>query len=1000
MPSMGDRRRAPSLVGLGHGRTSQAAALPRATSPLAGFERLRELGRGVSGSVWLVRRKCDERLLALKTLQLPPLARKEDKALAERRQALREVDLLRSVTSHHVIRYVDAIFVPASVGCSQTMLHVLTEFCEGGDLLTNLRNNGAGRGLPEVDVCRYSRAVASGLHELHQKRVLHRDVKLANVFLRRCSDSPTGARHIVQLAGARSRTPSRELPKRIQRARSCGNRGLNTVGNNRFEAVVGDLGLARALTGSQSLACTMVGTPHYCAPEIFEGKPYDEKADIYSFGICLYELMHGHVPHADVQNVGALVRRVLHINTLDNLDGGEQESHIHMDDRYSSGLRDVATACLKVLPESRPTAAELLLRIPLGVSPSASALSSQCTRSVSVDALRALGRGSEHAVIETPRRRPEPKPATPSTAFRFTPPVRGTPVDEASGTSPSLSSSRQGGTAAKAVPFLEAVKAVAVLDDAFQAVAALNFNGAYERSKQEPTAGVQVVSQCLASQCAEQPLDHGGLLQANDKQTEFVMAAAVAQRTTRPQSAEEAVLWHALLNPAGLPQESHNAVSSDAASAARSVPAPKAVEVAGILCPQVHGSALDKLLQNPPDAEHEGTVPSQVLVASETLPGSALATVVDVAEFMDGACQEGESPVFDTRWSTIAGNPQSQLTLRANVVQEPILEQALLASQLPPQVCMPAPLVDGVEFTSVFCADVCIPSDRPQREASEVAPVVQVTLRPRPDEHAILSQALLVPAETKQLQLAQATMGTVIDRMGACGCGGDDAEIMVLCAPRGTLDNPSSDVAGPPPSTVLEAPGLACVSGAPCGRTGVDCGQVLPARSIIESRAQLTATRVQDMGHCDRFLRENRCEGLHQIGRKDLAAYVADSQNCWEQWRRDRAQAKTDQVATGVPVALLRAPPARAPAARAGSFGAAPSRGSHGKVAPALALGLGRGGTAAKPPRSRRYDRRGALAECTPRQCSRPEVAPLDRHRRETTAADVRALPDDPCAAA
>ncbi|CAE8584426.1 unnamed protein product, partial [Polarella glacialis] len=77
----------------------------------------------------------------------------------------------------------------------------------------------------------------------------------------------------------------------------------------KLTALLGDFGLARAMSDSQPLASTLVGTPHYVAPEIFEGVPYDEKADIYSFGVCMYELMHGRTPYADVKTVVGLVRR-------------------------------------------------------------------------------------------------------------------------------------------------------------------------------------------------------------------------------------------------------------------------------------------------------------------------------------------------------------------------------------------------------------------------------------------------------------------------------------------------------------------------------------------------------------------------------------------------------------------------------------------------------------------------------------------------------------------
>lgn len=122
------------------------------------------------------------------------------------------------------------------------------------------------------------------------------------------------------------------------------------------------------MTGSQPFASTLVGTPHYCAPEIFEGRPYGDKADIYSFGACVYEMMHGRPPHADVNNVGALVRRVLNLGCdADSADAEPSHSggdnHIPMDTLYSDHLRRLVAMCLARSPEQRPSSDELLLQV-------------------------------------------------------------------------------------------------------------------------------------------------------------------------------------------------------------------------------------------------------------------------------------------------------------------------------------------------------------------------------------------------------------------------------------------------------------------------------------------------------------------------------------------------------------------------------------------------------------------------------------------------------------
>jgi len=204
----------------------------------------------------------------MKSVLLPPLACSEDKAIAERRQALREVEVLEQVASPNLVSYIEAILAPASTERPQSELHIITEYCDGGDLGLHLRQNGDQHGLPEIDVWSIATSILQGLRELHARSILHRDLKPANVFLKR---------------GAQT-SPSRACSGRSGSQNRC---VAAASGSFKFNVLVGDLGLAREMSESHPLASTMVGTPLYCAPEIFEGHPYGEKADVYSFGVCV-----------------------------------------------------------------------------------------------------------------------------------------------------------------------------------------------------------------------------------------------------------------------------------------------------------------------------------------------------------------------------------------------------------------------------------------------------------------------------------------------------------------------------------------------------------------------------------------------------------------------------------------------------------------------------------------------------------------------------------------
>mmetsp|Transcript_70736 Transcript_70736/g.133594 ORF Transcript_70736/g.133594 Transcript_70736/m.133594 type:complete len:877 (+) Transcript_70736:99-2729(+) len=375
-----------------------------AASPLSKYERVRELGRGSYGVVWLMRRRADRRLLAMKTVLLPPLACHEEKAIAERRQAIREAEILQMLESPHLVQYAEAILSPASTAQPQSELNILTEYCDAGDLAAHLRKIGGGRGLPERSVWGFAVAILLGLHELHHRQILHRDLKPANVFLTRADHRARSQSRGRGARGADALQAAADASTSSARVRSVGCNGI--AGD--FWVRVGDLGLARAMTGSHPLASTMVGSPLYCAPEIFEGTPYGEKADIYSFGVCVYELMHGRPPYGDVQNVGALVRQVL------NLDG--TQPRLSMDPRYSEELRRFVDACLARSAAERPTTSELLIRLPRVYAISLPSLSrDESTKGAPSSGHAAdLGDAPSAEHPQTPRQKGRPQTPSPS----------------------------------------------------------------------------------------------------------------------------------------------------------------------------------------------------------------------------------------------------------------------------------------------------------------------------------------------------------------------------------------------------------------------------------------------------------------------------------------------------------------------------------------------------------------------------------------------------------
>lgn len=135
------------------------------------------------------------------------------------------------------MKYVDAFYDETSRN-----LCLIIDYAEDGDL--SGRINGckkAGTMLPEDEIWKYLGNILKGLRDLHKMKVLHRDIKSANIFL-----------------------------------------------DKGYMAKIGDLNVSKLQ--KQGLAKTQTGTPYYCPPEIWADKPYDSKCDIWSIGIVLYEM--------------------------------------------------------------------------------------------------------------------------------------------------------------------------------------------------------------------------------------------------------------------------------------------------------------------------------------------------------------------------------------------------------------------------------------------------------------------------------------------------------------------------------------------------------------------------------------------------------------------------------------------------------------------------------------------------------------------------------------
>lgn len=206
------------------------------------FELLETLGRGTFGAVYKVLDREHDQIAALKVL-----TGGYDIDQNVERRFREELRICSSITHINLVRAYDPTIVTVTTnGKTRQALAFTMEFIEGSTLLELLdaEIHKDKFSIHEIDRLMYQ--LLEGLHVLHQRRIVHRDIKLENIMLR--------ADGIVKIA---------------------------------------DLGLLKRLDQQLGLtsAGVMLGTPNYMTPEYIKHLTYDERGDIYACGVVLYELL-------------------------------------------------------------------------------------------------------------------------------------------------------------------------------------------------------------------------------------------------------------------------------------------------------------------------------------------------------------------------------------------------------------------------------------------------------------------------------------------------------------------------------------------------------------------------------------------------------------------------------------------------------------------------------------------------------------------------------------
>ncbi len=213
----------------------------------------------------------------------------------EKKEAIQESTILEKLDHSNIIKfrevYVDKI--------NRQTLNIVMDFADGGDLQVRIKAQ-KGKLFHETQILDWFTQICLAIKHIHDRKILHRDIKSQNIFLTKNG--------MVKL---------------------------------------GDFGIAKCLNFTMDKAKTIVGTPYYLSPEIVHNKPYSFKSDIWSLGVLLYEMCALKMPF-DAQNLPMLSLKIIKCQ------------YNPLPPNFSKELRNLVNHMLSIDTNKRPNINEVL----------------------------------------------------------------------------------------------------------------------------------------------------------------------------------------------------------------------------------------------------------------------------------------------------------------------------------------------------------------------------------------------------------------------------------------------------------------------------------------------------------------------------------------------------------------------------------------------------------------------------------------------------------------
>jgi WNK lysine deficient protein kinase len=222
----------------------------------------------------------------------------------ERQRFREEAEMLKGLQHQNIVRFYDVWEVSkekskAQPSASSRKIVLVTELMTSGTLKTYLKRF---KKINQRVLKSWCRQILKGLHFLHTRSppVIHRDLKCDNIFI----TGPTGS------------------------------------------VKIGDLGLATLK--NKSFAKSVIGTPEFMAPEMYD-EHYDESVDVYAFGMCMLEMSTSEYPYSECMGPAQIYKKVTNGIPPQAMDKVEDPE-----------IKEIIDSCIRLNKEERPSIKQLL----------------------------------------------------------------------------------------------------------------------------------------------------------------------------------------------------------------------------------------------------------------------------------------------------------------------------------------------------------------------------------------------------------------------------------------------------------------------------------------------------------------------------------------------------------------------------------------------------------------------------------------------------------------